>query len=202
MMVAAMRFFPAFLSIALPIGLLAGCGQGAPQPAALREGAPDVTPTTARVTATKTVTPPKERRFAEFGVIPLCSELLSLPDDAAPLGEDCKWGDTATGCRFATARDAGSVRYLVLGKVVSMKETALTAGTPGPYGLARGDQESAVVEKVRRATGLALTPTGDEGETALQSADQQCPGNSFRLVVTLDADGRADEVILTTLPDV
>lgn len=190
--------------VILPLAALASCGPAEPTASARREVAPAASARDARSAAPASVPParsaPEASCSAEFGAIPLCSKLPSLPDDAAPLGEACDLGDAATGCRFATARDAGAVRYLVLGGVVRVKEAALNAGAPGPFGVSRGDSAGAAAAKVKRATGLTLTPAGEGNEAVLQSDEQECPGNAYRVVVALDADGRATDVMLTTLP--
>jgi hypothetical protein len=143
--------------------------------------------------------PSQPRRIAEFGVIPICTMLEILPEDAAPLGEACNPKDDMTGCQFATARDAGAVRYQVLGGVVRMKQTRLSS-TSGPYGLTTADDGQHASVKVARATGLQLRRIEDDGGAFLESDEQSCPGNAYRVVVELDADGEATTVMLTSLP--
>jgi hypothetical protein len=139
------------------------------------------------------------RQLAEFGVIPLCSLLKALPEDAAPLGEACDPKDNMTGCQFTTARDAGAIRYQVLGGVVRMKRASLSSAS-GPYGLTATDDARQASAKVARVTGLRLRRIEDDGGAFLQSAELPCSGNTYRLVIELDANGKATDVLLTSLP--
>lgn len=130
---------------------------------------------------------------ADFYNPPLGSSRSLLPRGLRSL-PDCQETRSHTDCEY---EGAGGLRYLVFGQIVTRKRLNLRTarGTVIPFGIRRGDDRSAILEKVRRRTGLRLRPA--PGGRAWAATALNARGVEITLYASFDRNGRLVEIGVT-----
>jgi hypothetical protein len=129
---------------------------------------------------------------ADFASPPLGAEQSTLPRGLRRLG-DCQVSHRYTDCEFE-ARDG--LRYTVFGTIVTRKRIFLRDAGPRamPFGIVRTDTLRSVLDKIRRRTGLRLSPGHDRAWAATFLTARR---ESVDLYVDFDRAGRPTEIGVT-----